>query len=128
MASATNAAAISFPTPTGTWLRPTHFAVTSGTNVNFAAVQPPAAVRGSLSTVAAPAANDTVEFAAGQLTITMTGDEITETGWRALLEVLNNSQIRGHVSLHTGTPTATNELDGGGYARVSLGSSPWTVT
>ena len=122
MATLTNNVAISFPTPTGAWLVPTHFAVLAG---RTAVIQSSTAmITGTLSTVSAPADGDTVEFASGQLTVTLTGDELTERTWKVMLGGVRSNAT---ISLHTGSPTAANELTGNGYARKSTSSSNWTV-
>ena len=120
MATMTNNEIISFPTPSGTWSVPTHFAVIRARSTAIAS-----SVTGALSAgLSAPASGDTVQFAVGQLTITLTGDELTETAWKGLLNQLKGTLA---VSLHTGAPTTANELSGSSYARASTTSSDWTV-
>ena len=120
MATLKNNAVISFISPTGAWSVPTHFAVLR-TSTSAIARE----VTGTLSTgLAAPASGDTVEFAVGQLTITLTGDELTERAWKAMLTELKTNL---YISLHTGTPVTGNELTGNSYARASTSSSDWTV-
>ena len=122
MATMTNNATISFPTPNGDWLVPTHFAVFEGSSATIGSTL--AMITGTLSSVSAPAANDTVEFASGQLTITLTGNELTEKAWKSMANLV---RAGFSVSLHTGTPTSANELSGANYGRASTSRSQWTV-
>ena len=125
MAVMTNDSIISFPSPTGTWSVPTHFAVlfSQTTAISSSAF----VITGTLpSGLAAPASGDTVQFAASQLSITITGDELTERAWKIMLDTWAGASR--YVSLHTASPTASNELSGSSYARAQVTRDDWTIT
>lgn len=117
MASATNAAAINFPTPTATWSAPTDVALfdaaTGGNEL----------VRASLGTVSAPNSGDTVRFAASNLTFSQaTGTVLKTEGSKQMVSGLFDSNV--HVALFAGN----TELSGGGYSRVQVVPSGWTIS
>lgn len=121
MASATNSVAVNFPVPTGPWTAPTHYAIwdsaSAGTRLSGDQLT---------GTPAAPATDNVVRFAATELTISLTGGDLTNSGQIAAL----NGFLAGtrYISLHTAAPSASNELTGGGYARAPIAFSDWTIT
>ena len=120
MATYDNDQVIQFPTPTGAWNTPTHFgAWTSSSGGTLRG--------GSLlgSTVSAPAIGADVEFAAGALDIEIPDGEFTSDGAEAAIEGFIGSSL--WISLHTGSPSSSNELSGGSYARVQVTSSNWSA-
>ena len=116
MASVVNARLVSFATPTGQWDQPTHYALHSATTgwdpfaTDVLATQP-----------SRPQADDTVEIAAAAMVITISpGNGFPESLLRVLLRAF--AMDVDYVSLHTASPTASNEVRGGGYARARLGT------
>ena len=126
MATAENTAAVSFPTPTGAWADPTHFTLntaSSGTTGRLA-------TRPLSADVDAPEDGAVVQFAAGELTIVLTGGQLTEAAWAFALAGLIDRTI--YVGLHSAEPldgdSDDHELSGNGYARASIASGGWTTS
>ena len=124
MASLSNTSAVQYPTPTGTWARPTHFGLwlhaTSGTTANFAG-------GGALSsTVVQPTAGTDVDFPAGRLTVTVGEGDLSAAGALRALNGLLGTQV--WVSLHSRDPgsSGAGELSGNAYARVRVARNGWS--
>ena len=114
MASRSNSGIVTFPTPTGAWSDPTHFAIHE-----HATNWEPVFVGALSNNPDAPATNDVVQFAAGDLSIQIDAAHGFNDAFLSVL-LLVLSAFAGHVSLHTGTPTSSNELSGNGYARATV--------
>ena len=119
MATIDNSSVITFPTPTGQWQQPTHYALhpgSTGWDPWATDVLSPRPTR--------PDDNDTVEIAAAGLYITILASNGVTNAMLELMLVSLSLGVR-YVSLHTASPTASNELTSGsspGYARASTGN------
>ena len=121
MATRDNISAITFPTPTAAWLAPTHYSLwTSMTGGTFLGATP------LTGTPAAPAIGATVSFAAGALDITVPDGELSSVGGGRAAAGITSSTV--YVSLHSSDPgdDGSNELSGGGYARVAVATGGWS--
>ena len=116
MATIDTASVINFPTPSGQWAQPTHYALHSASSG-----WDPFATDALASRPSQPESGDTVAIAVGALSIAVTaGSGFNEAMVRALLLLWSFDAT--HVSLHTASPTAGNELSGSSYARARIGS------
>ena len=116
MAVIINDNVISFATPTGQWQQPTHYAL-HPTASGF----DPWATDTLSPRPARPASGDSVQFAVGVISIGITASNgLNDLLLKTMLFL--GLSTSSHVSLHTGAPTADNELTSTaspGYARVS---------
>lgn len=122
MAQAINNVDVDFPAPTGSpWDAPTHFAIND--EMENGEIKIRSALTG---TYGAPAVGQTVRFSPGALAVNHTQGEGTESGRLDMLRGL----LAGtrYVSLHTGVPTAENELSGNGYARSRIAFAGWNLS
>ena len=121
MATASNTAATEYSEPTGTWGDPTHYAIHT-----HATDWAPILTDALSSDVSAPVSGATVRFAAGDLTIDLSGGDLTDSGWQRALQGLLADTV--YISLHTSTPASSNELTGNGYGRASMALAAWTIS
>ena len=122
MARATNSAKVGFGTPTGNWSDATWYSLWQGATF---------LQRRALTNNPSPArSGDTVEFAIGDLELTLTAGTGTDATFAkdVLEEYLDNHGIQ--VRLHSGDPGANgtaNTLTGNGYAHGAIAAGAWAV-
>lgn len=118
MATISNTAAITFPTPNGDWSTPASVSIFDSSTTGNELFR-----IGLTGTVNTPANGDTVEFAASALTITIAASGITQDdGAELLLGAING------VAQYIGLLDSSNvELTGNNYARVTVAANGWTI-
>lgn len=124
MATASNAAVVQFPTPTGDWTQPDNIGIYDATTGGNLLIEQDI----SPDLAFAPGSGDNVQIAIGNLVVVLTAaNPLTEAGATDMLEGLLTAGTR-YIGLTSGTPPGT-ELTGNAYARVSVDAGTgWTFS
>lgn len=124
MADVTNKNVIQFPNPTGSWGTMTKFILTTSQSGAIAASN--LIARRALTNARTIGENDDVEFAAGELDISIPAGQAEAYGAKWLAD---GRFADTGTTIYVGLNDASDaEPSGNAYARVAMASTDWTVT